>query len=111
MYGYKDVPSVANDTLLLLLNGMYHLWYVYYHMCNLHVFHLVNISVQVSDVSVNTVTSTSMTVTWTSSFNTTVNAKHIVISSLSSGLYTVSVASINDAGRVPFSSSTNFTIG
>ena len=32
---------------------------------NLHVFHLVNIPVQVSDVSVNTVTSTSMTVTWT----------------------------------------------
>ena len=61
MYGYKDVPSVASDTFLLLLNGMYNLWY--YHTCNLHVFHLVPI--QVSDVSVNTVTSTSMTVTWT----------------------------------------------
>ena len=61
MYGYKDVPSVASDAFLLLLNGMYNLWY--YHTCNLHVFHLV--PVQVSDVSVNTVTSTSMTVTWT----------------------------------------------
>ena len=43
--------------------------------------------------------------------STIINAKHIVISSLSSGvLYTVSVAAINDAGRGPFSSSTEFTI-
>ena len=34
----------------------------------------------------------------TSTFNTTVDAKHIVISLLSSGVYTVSVAAINDAG-------------
>ena len=52
-------------------------------------------------------------VTGVPSFSTTVNAKHmyIVISSLSSGVYTVSVAAINDAGRGPFSSNTNFTIG
>ena len=82
------------------------------HLFNINYYHLVNVPVKDSDVSVNTVTSTSMTVTWTPpSFNTTVNAKHIVISSLSSGVYTVSVAAINDAGRGPFSSSTNFTIG
>ena len=45
-----------------------------------------------------------------STFNTTVSAKHIVISSLSSGIYAVSVAAINDAGKGPFSSSTEFTI-
>ena len=50
-------------------------------------------------------------VTGVPSFSTTFNAKHIVISSLSSGVYTVSVAAINDAGWGPFSSSTNFTIG
>ena len=48
-------------------------------------------------------------VTGAFAFNTTViNVKHIVISSLSSGVYTVSVAAINDAGRGPF---TEFTIG
>ena len=59
VHGYKDVPSVGSNTISILLNGMSSSM----HYCYNNLFHLV--PVQVSDVSVNTVTSTSMTVTWT----------------------------------------------
>ena len=59
VHGYKDVPSVGSNTVSILLNGMSSSVNYCYNI----LFHLV--PVQVSDVSVNTVTSTSMTVTWT----------------------------------------------
>ena len=59
VHGYKDVPSVGSNTVSILLNSMSSS----VHYCYNNLFHLV--PVQVSDVSVNTVTSTSMTVTWT----------------------------------------------
>ena len=60
VYGYKDIPSVASDSVSILLDGKF-----MYTIINDDAHTLYLVPVQVSDVSVHTVTSTSMTVTWT----------------------------------------------